>query len=77
MVIADAKKRKEMIVSQLNELAQQNNWQVMIDPELLEEVNNLVEYPTVFAGKFDQKISDDPRCCFDHFHEDHQRFLPT
>ncbi len=75
MVIADAKKRKEMIVSQLNELAQQNNWQVMIDPELLEEVNNLVEYPTVFAGKFAQKYLTIPDAVLITSMKDHQRFF--
>ncbi|MEY8718822.1 glycine--tRNA ligase subunit beta [Ligilactobacillus murinus] len=75
MVIADAKKRKEMIVSQLNELAQQNNWQVVIDPELLEEVNNLVEYPTVFAGKFAQKYLTIPDAVLITSMKDHQRFF--
>lgn len=75
MVIADAKKRKEMIVSQINELAQQNNWQVVIDPELLEEVNNLVEYPTVFAGNFDQKYLMIPDAVLITSMKDHQRFF--
>ncbi|QNQ80386.1 glycine--tRNA ligase subunit beta [Lactobacillus sp. PV034] len=54
-VIADADERKGIILNQINELAAQHNWKVNIDQGLLEEVTNLVEYPTVFAGSFDEK----------------------
>ena len=49
-VIADAAARKQMITTQIDQLAQQHDWQINVEPGLLEEVNNLVEYPTVFAG---------------------------
>ena len=61
-VIANAAERKEMIVHQIEELAAHNNWKVKLDKGLLEEVTNLVEYPTVFAGSFDEiylKIPDE------------------
>ncbi len=53
-VIADAQQRKATIVSQINQLADKNHWKIKMDASLLEEVNNLVEYPTVFAGTFDE-----------------------
>ena len=49
-----------MIRGQINDLAQKNNWKIVIDEDLLEEVNNLVEYPTVFAGSFDEKYLSVP-----------------
>ena len=48
---------------------------VVIDPELLEEVNNLVEYPTVFAGKFAQKYLTIPDAVLITSMKDHQRFF--
>ncbi|MFV5772488.1 glycine--tRNA ligase subunit beta, partial [Pediococcus acidilactici] len=54
-VIASPQKRQEMIVTQANELAEKNHWVIDLDEDLLEEVNNLVEYPTVFSGDFEEK----------------------
>ncbi|WP_203621058.1 glycine--tRNA ligase subunit beta [Apilactobacillus nanyangensis] len=54
-VIVDAQKRKDLIVKQIKEIQDENNWVININPGLLEEVNNLVEWPTAFFGKFDEK----------------------
>lgn len=54
-VIVDQQERKQMIVSQIETLAKENNWIIDIDESLLEEVTNIVEYPTAFYGKFDEK----------------------
>jgi glycyl-tRNA synthetase beta chain len=51
-VIADSDKRKQSITEQLNALSSEKGWVIPVDPELLEEVNNLVEYPTVLSGSF-------------------------
>lgn len=75
MVIADATKRKNMIYNQIKALAQKNDWQVVIDDDLLEEVNNLVEYPTVFAGSFDKKYLNLPDEVLITSMKDHQRFF--
>ena len=75
MVVADACKRKEMIRSQIHEIAQKNEWQIVIDEDLLEEVNNLVEYPTVFAGSFDEKYLSLPDEVLITSMKDHQRFF--
>ena len=55
-VIADAAKRKELITKQINKIAADNNWKINLDPNLLEEVNNLVEWPTAFFGNFDENF---------------------
>lgn len=74
-VIADAKKREALIVSQIEALAKANDWDIKVDPDLLEEVNNLVEYPTVFAGSFAAKYLAIPDEVLITSMKDHQRFF--
>ncbi|WP_281164995.1 glycine--tRNA ligase subunit beta [Liquorilactobacillus sicerae] len=74
-VIADAAKRKELIKQQIIKLAAARHWQIVVEPELLEEVNNLVEYPTVFAGKFAAKYLEIPEEVLITSMRDHQRFF--
>lgn len=74
-VIVDAKERKDSIRDQIAALAKQNNWNIEVDEDLLEEVNNLVEYPTVFAGKFDEKYLAVPDEVLITSMKDHQRFF--
>lgn len=74
-VIVDAKKRKEMIVDQMNQLVKENNWQINMDQNLLEEVTNLVEYPTVFAGSFDKKYLEMPQEVLITSMKDNQRYF--
>ncbi|WP_430487274.1 glycine--tRNA ligase subunit beta [Enterococcus faecalis] len=59
-VVVQPNERKQMIVDQANALAAEKNWQLALDEELLEEVTNLVEYPTAFVGSFDEKYLSVP-----------------
>lgn len=74
-VIADADERKGMIINQIQELAAQHNWKVNLDKNLLEEVTNLVEYPTVFAGSFDEKYLNIPDEVLITSMKDNQRYF--
>lgn len=74
-VIVDAKERKDMIVHQIQDLVKQHHWQIKMDQNLLEEVNNLVEYPTVFAGSFDQKYLQIPDEVLITSMKDNQRYF--
>ena len=74
-VVAAPKKRQQMIVKQAKELAQQNNWVIDLDATLLEEVNNLVEYPTVFAGHFEEKYLSVPEEVLVTSMKEHQRYF--
>lgn len=74
-VVADAQKRQEMITKQIQQIAQDHNWQINLDPDLLEEVNNLVEWPTAFAGNFDDKYLAIPDEVLITSMKDHQRFF--
>ncbi|RMC48828.1 glycine--tRNA ligase subunit beta [Lactobacillus sp. ESL0228] len=74
-VIVDANKRKEMIVDQINSLVKKHDWQIKLDKSLLEEVTNLVEYPTVFAGSFDKKYLQMPQEVLITSMKDNQRYF--
>lgn len=74
-VIAAPFKRKEMIVQQATELAEKNHWTIDLDENLLEEVNNLVEYPTVFAGNFEEKYLSVPEEVLVTSMKEHQRYF--
>ncbi len=74
-VIADAAKRKDIIRKQIAKIASDNDWQVPLDPDLLEEVNNLVEWPTAFDGKFDEKYLVLPDEVLITSMKDNQRFF--
>lgn len=74
-VIADANKRKNMILSQINSLCEKNDWQVKIDSGLLEEVTNLVEYPTIFSGSFNEKYLNIPKEVLITSMKDNQRYF--
>ena len=62
-VIADPKKRKQLIVNQIHKLEEENGWQIPVDEDLLEEVNNLVEYPTALFGNFEEEFLELPQKC--------------
>lgn len=74
-VIADADKRKALIKKQIEKIASDHDWVVDIDAGLLEEVNNLVEWPTAFEGNFDQKYLTIPDEVLITSMRDHQRFF--
>lgn len=74
-VIVDAKKRKQLIVDQIHKIATDNKWHVDRDDNLLEEVNNLVEWPTAFAGDFDPKYLELPEVVLITSMRDNQRFF--
>ena len=74
-VIAAPQKRQQMIVEQAEDLAQKNNWVIDLDATLLEEVNNLVEYPTVFAGDFEEKYLSVPEEVLVTSMKEHQRYF--
>ncbi|EHN59536.1 glycine--tRNA ligase subunit beta [Oenococcus kitaharae] len=74
-VIANAQTRKETIRKQIHELADQHGWHLHIDQDLLEEVNNIVEYPTAFAGSFSEKYLSLPDIVLITSMRDNQRFF--
>ncbi|MBC1226556.1 glycine--tRNA ligase subunit beta [Listeria booriae] len=76
-VVADAEKRKAAIVSQIEEIEAVENWKIPMDADLLEEVNNLVEYPTVLHGTFDEAYLELPEEVLITTMKEHQRYFPV
>lgn len=74
-VLADSEARKAEIWQQIEAIAASNNWSVVRDEDLLEEVNNLVEFPTAFNGNFDAKYLDLPDEVLVTSMREHQRFF--
>ncbi|AKP66606.1 glycine--tRNA ligase subunit beta [Companilactobacillus ginsenosidimutans] len=74
-VIVDAKERKDLIRDQIQTIADDNDWVVDIDEDLLEEVNNLVEFPTTFHGTFDSKYLEIPEEVLITSMKDNQRYF--
>lgn len=76
-VIADSKERKEAIQNQLENLQEDEEWFIPIDEGLLEEVNNLVEYPTALSGRFDEEFLELPSEVLITSMREHQRYFPV
>lgn len=74
-VIADSKERKDLIVSQIEAIEEEHAVVVEIDDELLDEVLNLVEYPTAFMGAFDEKYLAVPEEVLVTSMKNHQRYF--
>lgn len=76
-VIADPAKRKEAILFGIKRLEEVNDFKVPIDKDLLDEVSNLVEYPTVFIGSFEEKYLKLPQEVLIISMKEHQRYFPV
>lgn len=72
-VIADPQQRRERIRAQL----QQVDPGVRVDPGLLSEVNNLVEWPVAVACSFDEEFLAVPHAALVASMQDHQKFFPV
>ncbi|MGM0921127.1 MAG: glycine--tRNA ligase subunit beta [Bacillota bacterium] len=76
-VIASPVKRKEAILTQLHHIEEENKWNIPIDKDLLEEVTNLVEYPTALFGKFEEEYLSLPEEVLVTTMKEHQRYFPV
>lgn len=77
-VIPNRSERQVMIVEQIKALCETHDWQVpAINSDLLEEVTDLVEYPTAFYGEFDESFLELPEVVLETSMIDHQRYFPV
>jgi len=76
-VVANSVERKNMIVSQIKQLEEANDWEIPMDEDLLEEVVNLVEYPTALFGKFEESYLELPNEVLITSMKEHQRYFPV
>lgn len=76
-VVADPKKRERIILDQISELENNEGFHIAVDDELLLEVRNLVEYPTVFCGNFSTSFLNLPSEVLITSMKEHQRYFPV
>ena len=76
-VEVDPAKRKDTIIKQTHKVAKSVKGKAMINDDLLQEVVNLVEYPTAVVGSFDTEFLDIPSEVTITEMESHQRYFPV
>lgn len=76
-VMANYEVRKAEIERQIQKLATKQGWTIPLDADLLEEVTNLVEWPTALFGKFDEAYLDLPEEVLITTMKEHQRYFPV
>ena len=74
-VIASPLERGDMIVEQIRALEEEHGVSIEIDEALLNEVLNLVEYPTAFLGNLDAKYLEVPEEVLVTSMKEHQRYF--
>ncbi|MBM2829789.1 MAG: hypothetical protein HW411_579 [Gammaproteobacteria bacterium] len=76
-VIADFQQRCDWIVEKVNETAETIGGKALIEPELLDEVTALVEWPQAIAGHFPAELVDElPREVLIAVLTNQQRYFP-
>ncbi|MCS7287045.1 MAG: glycine--tRNA ligase subunit beta [Anaerolineae bacterium] len=75
-IMIDVDRRRETIREQAARLASEVNGTIPDDPDLLEEVTNLVEKPTAFLGTFEPTYLRLPQEVLVTVMKKHQRYFP-
>ncbi|MFC1815366.1 glycine--tRNA ligase subunit beta [Thermodesulfobacteriota bacterium] len=74
-VLVDMEERKKVVEREIATSADDLGGKVLPDGELVEIVNNLVEYPAVVSGKFDSKFLELPREVLITAMREHQKYF--
>jgi glycyl-tRNA synthetase beta chain len=74
-LVIDPEVRKQRIMKQILELAQSKSGAVLDDPDLVEEVANLVEYPVAVMGSFNKDYLRVPKEVLITAMREHQRYF--
>ncbi len=76
-VMADYNERLSLIQSQVDSIATANDGKAVIDPDLLDEVTSLVEWPVSFAGEFNPDFLHLPKEVLIATMQDNQKYFPV
>jgi glycyl-tRNA synthetase beta chain len=74
-VIADIAERRGMVVAEIDRAAQAAGGTVLEDPELVDIVTNLVEYPIATTGRFEKEFLEVPREVLITAMREHQKYF--
>lgn len=75
-VLVDYNERHSLIKDQVETIAAKNNGSAVIDPDLLDEVTALVEWPISFVGNFNPDFLKLPKEVLIASMQDHQKYFP-
>ncbi|WP_150468344.1 glycine--tRNA ligase subunit beta [Francisella sp. SYW-9] len=73
MVLVDWEQRKQKLVEQAKAIAKQNNYQVVLDEDLVEEVCAIIEYPNAMLCSFNEDFLRVPQEALISSMEEHQK----
>ncbi|MDZ8187994.1 MAG: glycine--tRNA ligase subunit beta [Nostoc sp. ChiSLP02] len=76
-VNVDPEERANLITEEVNKVAEKLNGYTVIYSDLLEEVTNLVEYPSAVVGKFEPEFLELPTEVVTEVMVTHQRYFPV
>lgn len=76
-VISHYKKRRQLIETNLVKTAEKKKAKALIDPELLDQVSGLVEWPVVLLGEFDPSFLSLPKEVLISSMQVHQKCFPV
>lgn len=74
-VIADIERRRDMAAKSVAEEAAKQKGRIIEDPELLDIVTHLVEYPTAICGRFDKAFLELPDAVLITSMKEHQKYF--
>lgn len=74
-VCVDVEERKNRILTQLQALEKEHGWVIPVDESLLDEVTNLVEFPTALVGQLDSEFLSLPKLVLITTMREHQRYF--
>jgi len=76
-VVADLDQRKRMIRQQVEQVATSAGARALVDPDLLDEVTALVEWPVAILGRFDPRFLEVPAEALVKTMQEHQKYFPV
>lgn len=76
-VVVDVERRRERIRRQVEEAAASIEGEALLDEALLDEVTQLVEWPTALVGRFDRSYLEVPSEILITTMKEHQRYFPV
>ncbi|NVK25725.1 MAG: glycine--tRNA ligase subunit beta, partial [Gammaproteobacteria bacterium] len=75
-VIVNYQQRQRMIANQIAEICQKDDAISVDDPDLLDEVTSLVEWPVALVGTFEERFLDVPPEALIYTMKDDQKYFP-
>ncbi|NLB34525.1 MAG: glycine--tRNA ligase subunit beta [Elusimicrobia bacterium] len=75
-VLVDSEKRKKLLINSIENLASEKNLSALMNEDLLDEINNSLEYPGCLLGSFPDKYLAMPREIIEACLIFHQRYIP-